>query len=81
MERNRIVSLNFNRRLDFNLKPFTLNYLRFKSYLDLAFTFINIIVWNILGVLIPYNERHIYKFPQDGWRIFLFVINILIKKY
>lgn len=48
-----------------------------RAYLDLVLSFINIAVWNLLGVLIPYNERYIYTFPQDWWRIFLFIIGIL----
>jgi len=37
----------------------------------------NIVVWNLIGVLGKYNERHYYKLPDDGWRIFLLVFGIL----
>lgn len=43
------------------------------AYADLVFTLLNIVVWNILGVMIPYQDRHIYNFPKDIWRIVLFV--------
>jgi hypothetical protein len=39
----------------------------------MAFTLFYVIVWHLLAVLVPFETRHIYKFPQDWWRIFLSV--------
>lgn len=40
-------------------------------------TIIYIVVWNLIGALVPYDQRYNYKFPHDGWRIFLFIIGAL----
>lgn len=40
-----------------------------KFILDILFC----VVWNLWAVLIPYDQKYLYNFPQDWWRIFLFV--------
>ena len=52
-------------------------YGRYKAWIDIVLTIVNIIAWNLLGDIVPWNQKHIYKFPDDGWRILLFVIGIL----
>ena len=47
---------------------------RYRSFIDLLLTFVNIIIWNLIGALYgPFDQRYFYKFPQDGWKVFLFV--------
>ena len=51
---------------------------RFSSMINLLLTFVNIVIWNLIGALYgPFDQRHIYKFPQDGWKVFLFVAGSL----
>jgi hypothetical protein len=46
----------------------------------MAFTLLYVLVWHLLAVLVPFETRHIYKFPQDWWRILLSVIKRILNK-
>ncbi len=35
------------------------------------------ITWNLLGCLVPFDQRYKYTFPADWWRLLLSVIGIL----
>lgn len=52
--------------------------LRKKCYFDMAFTLFYVLVWHLLAVLVPFETRHIYNFPQDWWRILLSVFIIIL---
>ena len=44
----------------------------------MAFTLFYVLVWHLLAVLVPFETRHIYNFPQDWWRILLSVFIIIL---
>ena len=41
---------------------------------DAAFTIFLVIFWTITAVSVPYNERFIYDYPGDWWRVLFFLI-------
>ncbi len=44
-----------------------------RCWIDFLSTIVYLVVWNLIGVLVPFDQRYKYTFPQDGWRVFLFV--------
>ena len=41
---------------------------------DAAFTIFLVIFWTITAVSVPFNERFIYEYPGDWWRVLIFLI-------
>ncbi|XP_071119382.1 transient receptor potential cation channel subfamily A member 1-like [Haliotis cracherodii] len=48
----------------------------FGACLNLLLNLVYILLWTVQGVLIEYDQRHIYTLPQDWWRIALFVVAV-----
>lgn len=46
---------------------------RFWAVWTLVVNFFYIVIWTIIGIVVEYDKRHIYTFPEDGYRIFLWV--------
>ncbi|ELU06894.1 hypothetical protein CAPTEDRAFT_184604 [Capitella teleta] len=42
----------------------------FNTFMNLLF----IVLWTILGILVPYDERYKYDLPEHWWRIVLFIL-------
>ncbi|RNA28124.1 transient receptor potential cation channel subfamily A member 1-like isoform X3 [Brachionus plicatilis] len=39
--------------------------------------FLFCVIWNVWAVLISYDIRYVYNFPQEWWRLFLFIFGIV----
>lgn len=50
-----------------------IKFARWRAYFHFFLNFVYILLWSILGVLIEYNKRHLYIFPDHWWRIVLLV--------
>ncbi|RNA40720.1 transient receptor potential cation channel subfamily A member 1-like isoform X3 [Brachionus plicatilis] len=39
--------------------------------------FLFCVIWNVWAILIRYDIRYMYNFPQEWWRLFLFIVGIV----
>lgn len=70
-----------NQRLDLIVHPTIealiqvkwIDFARYRCYFEMLQTLVDLVIWHLLGVLIPYNKKHVYNFPGDWWRLFLFI--------
>ena len=49
---------------------------RRNAYFDFILKCINCSVWILFGVLVPYDQKWLYEFPGDWWRVFLLVAGV-----
>ncbi|GFO19270.1 transient receptor potential cation channel subfamily v member 1 [Plakobranchus ocellatus] len=54
---------------------------RFWALFNLGFNVAYIVMWTIIGIAVEYDKRHSYKMPDDGWRIFLYIMATLLTAY
>ncbi|XP_021345291.1 uncharacterized protein LOC110445166 isoform X4 [Mizuhopecten yessoensis] len=54
---------------------------RWRAYVQFFLNFVYILLWSVLGVMVEYNERHIYKLPEHWWRIVLLAAAIAFTIY
>ncbi|KAK7492930.1 hypothetical protein BaRGS_00015877 [Batillaria attramentaria] len=51
-------------------------YARFWAVWNLTINFIYILLWTIIGIIVEYDQRHIYRWPTDVYRIVLWVVAV-----
>ncbi|XP_070196553.1 transient receptor potential cation channel subfamily V member 1-like [Littorina saxatilis] len=49
---------------------------RFWALWNLGINFLYILVWTLIGILVEYDQRHSYSFPDDWYRMLLWVIAV-----
>lgn len=42
------------------------NFFRLTALFDLVLTVVNILSWNLLSALVPFDKRHKYEFPNNN---------------
>ncbi|XP_035826485.1 uncharacterized protein LOC101851051 isoform X3 [Aplysia californica] len=54
---------------------------RFWALFNLGLNFLYILMWTVIGMVVEYDQRHIYTMPEDVWRIVLFLVAVLFTFY
>ncbi|KAL4232901.1 hypothetical protein ACF0H5_007588 [Mactra antiquata] len=49
---------------------------RWRAVGGLIFNFLYIMLWTVYGVFIEYDVRHVYKLPEQWWRIVLLIASV-----
>ncbi|XP_076463277.1 uncharacterized protein LOC143295453 isoform X2 [Babylonia areolata] len=49
---------------------------RFWAIWNLGINFVYILLWTLIGILVEYDKRHIYSFPDDAYRVVLWIVAV-----
>lgn len=53
------------------------DFARTRCFINMGQTVIDLVVWNLIGVLVAPMRKHIYTMPEDWWRVLLWILAFL----